>query len=148
MSDLILYTSEDGQTRLQLRANGKTVWLTQLEIAELFQTTKHNISIHTKNIFKEGELAPEATVKESLTVQSEGGRQVQRTITYFNLDLILAIGYRAARHAARSSGNGRRRICGSSSSKGSSWMSVLLWRHRLPNYTTQLDERSCRCIRL
>ena len=75
MSDLILYTSEDGQTRLQLRADGKTVWLTQLEIAELFQTTKHNISIHTKNIFKEGELAPEATVKESLTVQSEGGRQ-------------------------------------------------------------------------
>ena len=94
MSDLILYTSDDGQTRLQLRADGKSVWLTQLEIAELFQTTKHNISIHTKNIFKEGELAPEATVKESLTVQSEGGRQVQRTITYFNLDLILAIGYR------------------------------------------------------
>lgn len=94
MSDLILYTSEDGQTRLQLRSDGKTIWLTQLEIAELFQTTKHNISIHTKNIFKEGELAPEATVKESLTVQSEGGRQVQRSITYFNLDLILAIGYR------------------------------------------------------
>ena len=94
MSDLILYTSEDGQTRLQLRADGKTVWLTQLEIAELFQTTKHNISIHTKNIFKEGELAPEATVKESLTVQTEGGREVKRTITYYNLDLILAIGYR------------------------------------------------------
>ncbi len=74
MSDLILYASEDGQTRMQLRSDGKTVWLTQLEIAELSQTTKHNISIHTKNIFKEGELAPEATVKESLTVQSEGGR--------------------------------------------------------------------------
>ena len=94
MSDLILYTSDDGQTRLQLRADGKTVWLTQLEIAELFQTTKHNISIHTKNIFKEGELVPEATVKESLTVQTEGSRQVNRTITYYNLDLILAIGYR------------------------------------------------------
>ena len=94
MSDLILYTSDDGQTRLQLRADGNTVWLTQLEIAELFQTTKHNISIHTKNIFKEGELVPEATVKESLTVQTEGSRQVNRTITYYNLDLILAIGYR------------------------------------------------------
>ena len=94
MSDLILYTSEDGQTRLQLRVDGKTVWLTQLEIAELFQTTKHNISIHTKNIFKEGELALEATVKESLTVQSEGGREVQRTLSYYNLDLILAIGFR------------------------------------------------------
>ncbi|MDZ7617684.1 MAG: virulence RhuM family protein [Patescibacteria group bacterium] len=94
MSDLILYTSEDGQTRLQLRADGKTIWLTQLEIAELFQTTKHNISIHTKNIFKDGELAPEATVKESLTVQREGGREVKRHIQFYNLDLILSIGYR------------------------------------------------------
>ena len=89
MSDLILYTTEDGQTRLNLRADGLTVWLSQLEIAELFQTTKHNISIHTKNIFQEGELAPEATVKESLTVQTEGRRQVERTISYYNLDLIV-----------------------------------------------------------
>lgn len=94
MSDLILYTSEDGQTRLQLRAEAGTVWLTQLEIAELFQTTKNNVSIHTKNIFEDGELSPEATVKESLTVQTEGGREVKRTISYYNLDLILAIGYR------------------------------------------------------
>ncbi len=94
MSDLILYTTEDGKTRLDLRADGSTIWLTQLEIAELFQTTKHNVSIHTKNIFQEGELTPEATVKESLTVQNEGNRQVNRTITYYNLDLILAIGYR------------------------------------------------------
>jgi hypothetical protein len=94
MSDLILYTSEDGQTRMQLRADGKTVWLTQLEIAELFQTTKQNVSLHAQNIFEEGELRPEGTVKESLTVQTEGNRQVQRTITFYNLDLILAIGYR------------------------------------------------------
>jgi hypothetical protein len=94
MSDLILYSSDDGQTRLQLRVEGKTIWCTQLELAELFQTTKHNISIHTKNIFQEGELTPEATVKESLTVQTEGKREVKRTITYYNLDLILAIGYR------------------------------------------------------
>jgi hypothetical protein len=94
MSDLILYTSEDGQTRLQLRADGKTIWLSQLEIAELFQTSKHNVSIHTKNIFEAGELAPEATVKESLTVQQEGGREVKRHIQFYNLDLILAIGYR------------------------------------------------------
>ena len=94
MGDLILYTSEDGQTRLQLRADGKTIWLSQLEIAELFQTTKQNVSLHAQNIFKEGELGPEATVKESLTVQTEGGRQVKRPISYFNLDLILAIGYR------------------------------------------------------
>ncbi|MDA1069737.1 MAG: virulence RhuM family protein [Verrucomicrobia bacterium] len=94
MSELVLYTSDDGRTRLDLRIEGQTVWLTQLEIAELFQTTKHNISIHTKNIFQDGELTREATVKESLTVQIEGKRKVQRTIQLYNLDLILAIGYR------------------------------------------------------
>lgn len=94
MSDLILYTSEDGQTRLELRVKDGTIWLTQLEIAELFQTTKQNVNLHAQNIFKEGELAPMATVKESLTVQSEGKRNVKRTVSYYNLDLILAIGYR------------------------------------------------------
>lgn len=94
MSDLILYTTEDGKTRLQLRVDGGTIWLSQLEIAELFQTTKHNISIHTKNIFEEQELLPEATVKESLTVQKEGKREVKRSISFYNLDLILAIGFR------------------------------------------------------
>jgi hypothetical protein len=94
MTDLILYTSEDGRTRLEFQVRDQTVWLTQLEIAELFQTTKNNISIHTRNIFKEGELTPEATVKDSLTVQTEGERKVKRTISYYNLDLILAIGYR------------------------------------------------------
>jgi len=94
MSELILYTSDDGQTRLHLQVASGTAWLTQLQIAELFQTTKHNISIHTKNLFEEGELSPEATVKESLTVQTEGDREVKRALTYYNLDLILAIGYR------------------------------------------------------
>ena len=94
MSELVLYTSADGRTRLDLRVDGQTVWLTQLEIAELFQTTKQNVSLHAKNIFEEGELVPEATVKESLTVQTEGKRDVQRSILLYNLDLILAIGYR------------------------------------------------------
>ena len=94
MSDLILNTSADGRTRLDLRVEDASVWLTQLEIAELFQTTKNNVSIHTKNIFEDGELSPEATVKESLTVQMEGKREVKRTIQLYNLDLILAIGYR------------------------------------------------------
>lgn len=94
MNDLILYTSDDGQTRLNLRVEADTVWLSQLEIAELFQTTKQNISLHAKNIFEDNELSEEATVKESLTVQAEGGRQVRRRITHYNLDLILAIGYR------------------------------------------------------
>lgn len=91
---LILYTTEDGKSQIQLRAEGDTVWLSQLEIAELFSTTKNNVSIHTKHIFEDGELTFEATVKDSLTVQTEGGREVKRTLTYYNLDLILAVGYR------------------------------------------------------
>tara|TARA_B100002003_G_scaffold248276_1_gene281692 strand:+ start:854 stop:1864 length:1011 start_codon:yes stop_codon:yes gene_type:complete len=94
MSELILYTSDDGRTQLHLRVEGDSIWLSQMEIAELFQTTKQNVSLHAKNIFEDNELAPEATVKESLTVQSEGNRQVKRRISYYNLDLILAIGYR------------------------------------------------------
>ncbi|CAN0005856.1 unnamed protein product [Ectocarpus sp. 12 AP-2014] len=94
MSELILYTSDDGQTRLHLRVETETIWLSQLETAELFQTTKQNVSLHAKNIFEDNELNAEATVKDSLTVQSEGNRQVKRKISYYNLDLILAIGYR------------------------------------------------------
>jgi len=94
MSELILYITDDGRTQLHLRAEGESIWLSQLEIAELFQTTKQNVSLHAKNIFADNELSPEATVKESLTVQPEGSRQVKRKISYYNLDLILAIGYR------------------------------------------------------
>lgn len=94
MSELILYTTDDGRTQLLLRVEAESIWLSQLEIAELFQTTKQNVSLHAKNIFEDSELSPEATVKESLTVQDEGGRQVQRRLSYYNLDLILAIGYR------------------------------------------------------
>ena len=72
MSDLTLYTSEDGKTRLQLRADGQTVWLTQLEISELFQTSKQNVSLHAKNIFEEEELSPDSVVKESLTTAADG----------------------------------------------------------------------------
>ena len=91
MSELVLYTSDDGRTRLDLRIEGQTVWLTQLEIAELFQTTKQNVSLHARNIFEDGELAEDSVVKESLTTAADGKRY--RTKLY-NLDLILAIGYR------------------------------------------------------
>jgi len=94
MNSLILYTTEDGRSQIRLRAEQQTVWLTQLEMAELFDATKQNISLHLKNIFEDGELDPTATVKESLTVQTEGSREVQRTITLYNLDAILAVGYR------------------------------------------------------
>ena len=94
MTDLILYTTEDGRSQIKLRAQEQTVWLTQLEMAELFDATKQNISLHLKNIFEDGELDPAATVKESLTVQIEGSRQVRRPVTLYNLDAILAVGYR------------------------------------------------------
>jgi len=92
--ELILYTLDDGSAAIQLRAEGGTVWLTQLEMATLFDTSKQNISLHIKNILAEGELVEAATVKESLTVQTEGKRQVRRSNLLYNLDMILAVGYR------------------------------------------------------
>src|SRR5580700_7920038 len=92
--ELILYTTEDGQTHIQLRADGDTVWLTQLEMAELFQTSKQNISLHIKQILITKELVEAATVKDYLTVQPEGKRQVSRSTKLFSLDMILAVGYR------------------------------------------------------
>ena len=94
MNNLILYTTDDGKSQIQLRADLGTVWLTQLEMAELFDATKQNISLHLKNIIEDGELDAAATIKESLTVQTEGTRQVQRPVTLYSLDAILAVGYR------------------------------------------------------
>lgn len=92
--ELILYTAEDGSVAVQLRAEGGTVWLTQAEIASLFDTTPQNITQHTKAIYAEGELTEGATCKELLQVRQEGGRAVNRTLKHYNLDMILAVGYR------------------------------------------------------
>jgi hypothetical protein len=94
--EIILYATEDGQANIRLQAADGSVWLSQTALAELFQTTKQNISLHVKNILSEGELSEGATVKESLTVQTEGGRQVQRRISLYNLEMILAVGYRVS----------------------------------------------------
>ena len=94
MSGLILYTSEDGKSRIQLRADGQTVWLTQAEMAELFDVTADNIGLHLKNIFADKELEPERTTEDSSVVQREGAREVRRPVTLYNLDAILAVGYR------------------------------------------------------
>lgn len=91
MNDLILYTTEDGRSQIKLRAKDETVWLTQLEMAELFDATKQNISLHLKNIFEDGELDADSVVKESLTTAADGKRY--QTLLY-NLDAILAVGYR------------------------------------------------------
>ena len=93
-SELILYRSDDGQVQIQLKAMNGSAWLNQLEIAELFATTKQNVSLHIKNVLEEGELDEAATVKESLTVQTEGKRQVKRKTLLYNLHMILAVGYR------------------------------------------------------
>ena len=91
MNDLILYTTEDGRSQIKLRTEDHTVWLTQLEMAELFDATKQNISLHLKNLFEDGELDAGAVVKESLTTAADGKRY--STLLY-NLDAILAVGYR------------------------------------------------------
>ena len=92
--EIIFYTSPDGVTRVEVFFQDETVWLTINRIAELFGTTKQVISYHLQNIYDSGELSREATVKEILTVQEEGGRQVSRRLEYHNLDAIIAVGYR------------------------------------------------------
>ena len=91
---IIIYQSEDGKTQLDVKLEGETVWLTQAQMVELFQTSKQNVSLHINNIYKEGELGKEATVKDYLTVQSEGARTIHRRVKYYNLDMIISVGYR------------------------------------------------------
>lgn len=94
MSNVIIYTTDDGSTKVDLRLEDGTVWLSQLQLAELFQTTKQNISKHIQAIYSDQELDEQATVNQQLTVQKEGQREVSRTIALYNLDVILAVGYR------------------------------------------------------
>ena len=92
--EFLLYQTEDGRTRLEVRVHQETVWLSLNQLAALFQRDKSVISRHIKNIFDEGELRREATVAKSATVQIEGGKQVMREIECFNLDVIISVGYR------------------------------------------------------
>lgn len=94
MSDLILYTTEDGHSRIELRVANDTVWLSQRQMAELFDVSTDNIGLHLKNIYADGELEPGSTTEESSVVQKEGTREVRRPLTLYNLDAILAVGYR------------------------------------------------------
>lgn len=93
-----IYMSDDGTTRLEVKLENDTVWLTQSQMVQLFQTTKQNVSLHINNIFKEGELEKKATVKEYLIVQNEGGRTVTRSVNYYDLDVIISVGYRVKSH--------------------------------------------------
>jgi len=106
--EIVVYQSDDGRIKLDVRLQDETVWLTQPLMAELFQTTQQNISQHIQNIYEGGELAQEATHKKLLSVRQEGSRQVQRSLDFYNLDMIIRMwdkrqrGYRAMGYHIRS----------------------------------------------
>lgn len=97
-SELLVYQTEDGQTRVQVVLQDETVWMTQNELGRLLQVSKQNISLHIRNIFEEGELERSSTVKEYLTVRTEGSRDVRRKLNLYNLDVIISVGYRVRSH--------------------------------------------------
>ncbi len=90
--ELILYQTEDGQNKINVTLLDETVWLTQGQMGDLFQTTSQNITMHIKNIFEENELQENSTCKKLLQVQNEGGRKVSRELAYYNLDIIISVG--------------------------------------------------------
>ena len=97
-SQILFYRTEDGHTRIEVQFKGETVWLSLNQMAELFQRDKSVISKHIRNVFEEGELTPESTVAKFATVQTEGNRSVTREIEFYNLDVIISVGYRVKSH--------------------------------------------------
>lgn len=97
-SNIIMYTTEDGLTKIETTFEDDTVWLSLDQMAELFQRDKSTISRHIKKIYEEGELQRDSTVANFATVQMEGERQVERYIDYYNLDVIISVGYRVKSH--------------------------------------------------
>lgn len=93
-SNILIYQTQDGVTKIQVQLTDNTVWLTQADMVELFQSSKSNISEHIKHIYEEGELMMEATVRKFRTVRTEGSRQVERELEHYNLDVIISVGYR------------------------------------------------------
>ena len=120
MSEIVIYEDADGQSAVQVRLDGETAWLTQKQMAELFETTSENIIMHLRNVFVEEELAETATTKDLLVVQTEGKRQVSRTIKHYNLDGIISVGYRV---------NSKRGV------RFRQWATSVLRRHILQGYT-------------
>ena len=93
-NEIVIYQSEDGKTQLDVKLEGETVWLTQTQMSELFQTDRTVINRHIRNIYKSGELEEEATCAKNAQVRIEGNRTVSRSIPYYNLDMIISVGYR------------------------------------------------------
>jgi hypothetical protein len=97
-SEILLYQTEDGQTKIEVILDNETVWLNQYQMEELFQTDRTSILRHIKNIYKTGELKENATCAKIAQVQEEGERKVRREILYYNLDVIISVGYRVSSH--------------------------------------------------
>ena len=96
--ELILYTTEDGKTKIEVHLVNETVWLTQKQMGELFQKDVRTVSEHIRNVFEEGELSPDSTIRNFRIVQSEGQRQVERDVAHYNLNVIISVGYRVKSH--------------------------------------------------
>lgn len=92
--NILLFQTEDGESKIEVTLNGDTVWLSLDQMAELFQRNKSTISRHIRNVYEAGELPTESTVAVFATVQDEGARKVERNVTYYNLDMIISVGYR------------------------------------------------------
>ena len=92
--EFLFYQTDDGQTRIQVRLEGETVWLSQRVMADLFQKDVRTISEHIRNVYEEGELQEAATLRKFRTVQTEGSRQVEREVDHYSLDVIISVGYR------------------------------------------------------
>ena len=129
MSAVVIYQNEQSQTQVSVRLDGETVWLTQRQMAELFDTSADNISLHLKNVFSEGELGEPATTEDFSVVQTEGRRKVTRTVKHYNLDTIISVGYRV---------NSKRGV------QFRQWATRVLREHLVQGYTfnqTRLAER-------
>ena len=99
-SEMVVYVGDDGKPQIQARLQDEDTWLTQVQLAQVFQTTRQNIGQHIKNIYGEKELDPSATIKKFFIVQTEGDREVSRSIEYYSLDMVIALGYRVKSNIA------------------------------------------------
>ena len=100
-SEMVVYVGDDGKPQIQVRLQDESMWLTQVQLAQVFQTTRQNIGQHIKNIYEEKELDPSATIKNFFIVQTEGGREVSRNIEHYSLGMVIALGYRVKSNIAK-----------------------------------------------
>ena len=99
--EMVVYVGDDGKPQIQARLQDENMWLTQVQLAQVFQTTRQNIGQHIKNIYEEKELDPSATIKKFFIVQTEGDRKVSRNIEHYSLDTVIELGYRVKSNIAK-----------------------------------------------